>query len=128
MSEINEPYLKRILQYFNYWVNDVSKAEELTLRTLRRVRDVISCDGDYEKTHVRVFKNARKELQGHLKSGNLKPVLPALSTMEHEVLSLRLGASLPAPCIARILGRSRSDIMEIVCHSVYKLKVNKEDS
>jgi hypothetical protein len=118
-----EQYLPRVYQYVNFWVNDRQLAEELTLKTLRKVigsyRNCFIPDNTFS---IRVFSAARQEIKDHMRTSQGKPVLPNLSPQEQEVISLKLGAVLDNQRISKILGLSKAGTEKIVAASLSRLQ------
>jgi hypothetical protein len=118
-----EQYLPRVYQYVNFWVNDRQSAEELTLKTLRKVigsyRNCFTPDNSFS---IRVFSAARKEIKDHIRTSPEKPVLLNLSPQEKDVISLKLGAVLDNQRISKILGLSEAGTARIIAASLSRLQ------
>lgn len=118
-----EKYLPRVFQYVNYWLKDTKKAEDLTMKTLKKALIKLrSCAKD-EKTFTQgVFSYARNEIQGYLKVSRVKPILSGLSAQEQEVISLKLAAEVNNAIISKLLGLSELKVETIVYQSLCKLR------
>jgi DNA-directed RNA polymerase specialized sigma24 family protein len=122
-----EQYLPRVLHYVNYWVKDTCLAEELTIQTLKQaLASYTDCCNNENTFSVKVFVIARQEILSHFQIRSFNPALPNLSLPEQEVLSLKLGALLDNPAIARILGLSESSVSSIIFQSLSKLSAKLE--
>jgi DNA-directed RNA polymerase specialized sigma24 family protein len=122
-----EKYLPRVFQYVNYWLNDTKKAEDLTMKTLKKALIKLrSCAKDKMKFSQGVFSCARNEIWDYLKVGRVKPILSGLSTQEQEVISLKLAAEVNNQIISKLLGLSELKVDAIVYQSLCKLRESTE--
>jgi hypothetical protein len=117
-----DQYLPRVLRYVCCWVKDLALAEELTIAALQQALvEYGTCCQDESRFSLGIFRCAVAETHNYLKAHSARPLFPALSAQEQDVLSLRLAAPLSNRLIADILGLAESQVCVIVRRSLGKM-------
>jgi DNA-directed RNA polymerase specialized sigma24 family protein len=118
-----EQYASGVFRYVSYWVKNTHLAEELTIKALRKtLARYGSCTGNEYKFSIVLFTTVRKDIHDYFRASANTAVLPGLSSQEHEVISLKLGAVLDNRKISKILGLPESSISRITYQSLCKLR------
>jgi RNA polymerase sigma-70 factor, ECF subfamily len=139
-SRLYNEHVADVYGYFAYRVGSRTEAEQLTQATFERAfRERATFGSERKETSVRLLKIARQtrrngEREEVVNGGDLgidpdlAGALERLERLDSSVLSLRYGARLAAPEIARVLGVSENRVRRAHSRGLRRVRTELERS